>query len=214
MLKKILTILLALTLIFVFAACKQGVTASDGNAYYGTYGNATYGNATYGNATYGNATYGNATYGNAAEDASSQIANPVVEVTGSADFAPLGFTISAPADAEDAVFSIISGTVAQIQFVYADREYTYRAANTSDDISGVYEPFDPDTESIELDAGDFVVEVVISYVDGGYGGALARWYYADTQYTLYTPDPSGYDSVSDAALPLIYADLPFPACAG
>mgnify|MGYP001404234127 CR=1 FL=1 len=214
MLKKIFAVFIALGLIFVFAACKQFVSASDGDAYYSTYGDATYGDAYY--STYGNATYGDAyysTYGDAADD-SAGIANPVVEVTGSDDFAPLGFTISVPDDVEDARYSIIADTVAQIQFAYADREYTYRAANTSDDISGVYETFDPETESIELDAVDFTVEVVISYIDGGTGGALARWSFVDAQYTLYTPDPSNYDSMTDAVLLLAYADLPFPACEG
>jgi len=223
MLKKIFAILLALALTFVFAACKQFIFASDGDAYYSTDGDATYGDAYY--STYGNATYGNGTYVSygdaivtdgdaAADDDSAGIANPIVEVTGTDDFVPLGLTITAPDDAEDARYSIISGTVAQIDFTYAGRTYTYRAAKTVDDISGVYETFDPETESIELDAGDFVAEIVISYIDGGDGGALARWYYVDTQYTLYTPDASDYDSVTDAVLPIVYADLPFPACAG
>ena len=78
----------------------------------------------------------------------------------------------------------------------------------------MYETFDLATDSIELDAGDFVAEITISYIDGGIGGALARWYYVDTQYTLFTPDPTDYDSMSDAVLPLVYGDLPFPACGG
>jgi hypothetical protein len=216
MLKKVLTILSALAMIVVFASCKQDVFASDGDAFYSTYGNATYGNATYGNGAY--VSYGNAVVsdGNAATpDDAVGLPNPVVDVTGSEELALiLGFSISVPEDTEDVHYGIISDTIAQIQFAYADREYTYRAAKTVDDFSGVYEMFDPETDSIELDAGDFIAEITISYIDSGYGGALARWYYVDTQYTLYTPDPSDYDSMTDAVLPLVYADLPFPACVG
>ncbi len=228
MLKKVLTILSAVAMIFIFASCKQFVSASDGDAY-ASYGNASYGNAyysTYGDAyfsTYGNATYGNGTYvsyGNAivtdgnAADESDLIANPIVEVTGSEDFLPLGITLSVTDDAERTDYGIISDTVAQILFMYGEREYTYRAAKTIEDISGVYATFDDETDSIELDAGDFIAEITISYIDGGYGGALARWYYVDTQYTLFTPYPTDYDAMSDVVLPLVYGDLPFPACIG
>ena len=217
MLKKTLTILSALAMIFIFASCKQLVMASNGDAYT-SYGNASYGNASYGNASYGNGTY--VSYGDAivtdgnATDELSQIANPIVEVTGSEDFLPLGITLSVTDDIEDPDYSIISDTIAQIQFSYGERAYTYRAAKTVEDITGVYETFDDETDSIELDAGDFIAEITISYIDGGYGGALARWYYVDTQYTLFTPYSTDYDSMTDVVLPLVYGDLPFPACIG
>ena len=87
------------------------------------------------------------------QEQNSQIPNPVVEVKGSEDFQTLGIVLTAPEGAQSANYSIIAKTTAQIQFTLDGRAYTYRAAKTTDDISGVYETFDA-AKSYDLTLGD------------------------------------------------------------
>ena len=172
--KKILSIIIALVLIFLFASCKQP----------------------------------------ASQEQTSQLPNPIVEVDGSADFESLGVTITAPEGAESAAYSIIADTTAQINFALDGRAYTYRAAETEDDISGVHETFDDAQETFNLNAADFSVAVLVRTIDGGAGGALATWSLDGVAYSLYSADASTIESMSDTALLCAYADLPFGACIG
>jgi len=144
--------------------------------------------------------------------AQAELPNPVVEVNGSADFEPLGFTITAPQGSENASYSIISDSIAQIDFTLDGRAYTYRAGQTDEDISGVYETFDETEQSIDLEAEDFLVSVRLRTIGGGDSGALATWSLGGVTYSMYSPDASDFDSISDAALLAAYADLPFAAC--
>jgi hypothetical protein len=179
--KKIFAIIVAVVLIFVFAACKQDASPAGGSVQ-------------------------------TEAPAQAELPNPVVEVDGSADFEPLGFTITAPQGSENASYSIISDSIAQIDFTLDRRAYTYRAARTDEDISGVYETFDETEQSIDLEAEDFLVSVRLRTIGGGENGALATWSLDGVMYSMYSPDASDFDSISDAALLAAYADLPFPAC--
>jgi hypothetical protein len=172
--KKVISILVALVLIFLFASCKQP----------------------------------------ASQEQTSQLPNPIVEVTGSEDFAPLGVSITAPEGAENVTYSIIADVTAQINFTLEGRAYTYRAAKTTDDISGVYETFDETQETFDLDAADFSVSVLVRTISGGADGALATWSLDEVSYSLYSADDSTIDTMSDTALLCAYADLPFGACIG
>jgi len=179
--KKVFAVVVAIVLIFVFAACKQdGMPAGD-PAQTGS-------------------------------PVQAELPNPVVEVDGSADFEPLGFTITAPQGSENASYSIISDSIAQIDFTLDGRAYAYRAARTDEDISGVYETFDETEQSIDLEAEDFLVSVRLRTIGGGENGALATWSLDGVAYSMYSPDVSDFDSISDAALLAAYADLPFAAC--
>lgn len=140
------------------------------------------------------------------QQTSTRLPNPIVEVAGSADFTPLGVALAAPGDAENVVYSIIAETTAQIQFSLNSRAYTYRAAKTADDISGVYDPLDA-AVSFDLPLGDETVSIHVSTISGGDGGALATWSYGGTSYSLYTPDKTDADSVGTLALSLAAADL-------
>ncbi len=172
--KKVISILVAVVLIFLFASCKQP----------------------------------------ASQEQTSQLPNPIVEVDGSADFAPLGVSITAPEGAESVTYSIIADVTAQINFTLDGRTYAYRAAKTTDDISGVYETFDETQETFDLDATDFSVSVLVRTIGGGANGALATWSLDGVAYSLYSADASTIDSMSDTALLCAYADLPFGACIG
>lgn len=146
------------------------------------------------------------------QERNSQIPNPIVEVKGSEDFQPLGVVLTAPQGGEDTRYSIIAETIAQIQFTLDGRAYTYRAAKTMDDVSGVYETFDA-AKSYELTLGGELVAISVSTISGGDGGALARWSYGETSYTLYTPDKTDADTVGALAQSLAGCDLPVPAFA-
>lgn len=172
--KKLISVLVALALIFLFASCKQL----------------------------------------APKEQASQLPNPIVEVKSSEDFTPLGVSITAPEGAESITYSMIADVTAQINFTLDGRAYAYRAAKTTDDISGVYETFDETQETFDLDATDFTVSVLVRTIGGGASGALATWSLDGVAYSLYSADASTIDSMSDTALLCAYADLPFGACIG
>jgi hypothetical protein len=193
MIKKILSIVIALVLIFAFASCKKLVNEQ----------------------TQVTAPIESATAApQATPEAQAEIPNPIVEVDGAADFSDLGFIITPHQQAESVSYSIIGGKVAQINFTLDGKSYTYRGAVTTEDISGVYETFDPDPQSLDLEGPGFKVSLVVKTIDGGAKGALAEWSYEDVRYTFYTPDPTSFDDLTDILLPIVYNDLPFAACCG
>ena len=186
--KKIVAILIALSLLFAFASCKPaaGSTTEATSAPAAT----------------------------ATPEPASQIPNPIVEVEDSTDFDPLGFVITPHQQAESVSYSIISNTIAQIIFTLDGETFTYRAAKTTDDISGVYETFDPQPQTLDLEGPGFTVSVLVQTINGGADGALAKWTFEDVQYTFYTPDKTDFDALTDVLLPIIYVDLPMATCCG
>ena len=140
--------------------------------------------------------------------------NPIVSVESAIDFYDLGFIITPHQLADTAEYSIIAGKVAQIIFTLNRATFTYRGAVTQEDISGVFESFDPLPQSMLLVGPGFEVNVVVKTIGGGARGALAEWSYEDVRYTFYTPDSTDFDDITDVLLPIIYNDLPFAACCG
>jgi hypothetical protein len=191
--KKVISIVVALVLIFVFASCKKvaDVSASSTASPAVTSSPAPTGSP----------------------EASAQIPNPIVEVNGSADFASLGFIITPYQTADSVSYSIIGGTVAQIIFTLTGETYTYRAAKTTEDISGVYETFD-ESQPFDLEGPDFTLNVSVKTINGGADGALATWSYDGINYSFYTPDPTDYEEMTDVLLPILYVDFPFVNCCG
>lgn len=191
--KKVLSIIIALVLIFVFASCKKAIDDQAQSATPTQSATAAPENT---------------------PESQVEIPNPIVEVDGSADFSDLGFIITPHQQANSASYSIIGGTVAQIIFTLNNQTFTYRGAVTSDDISGVYETFDPLPQSLDLEGPGFQVSVVVKTIDSGDKGALAEWNYEDVRYSFYTPDKTSFEDLTDVLLPIIYNDLPFAACCG
>ncbi len=186
---KIVSIVIALVLIFAFASCKQ---AADIQAAEPTPSNPVAATA----------------------EPAVALPNPIVDVEGSADFSDLGFIITPHQQAEQASYSIIGGKIAQIIFTLDGKTYTYRGATTTEDISGVYESFDSLPQTMELEGPGFKVTLVVKTIAGGSLGALAEWSYEDVRYSFYTPDPTDFDDLTDVLLPIVYNDLPFAACCG
>ena len=191
--KKILSILIALVLVFVFASCKKAIddqTQADIPTQTAT------------------------VMPEVTPQQQAQLPNPIVEVEGSADFSDLGFIITPHQQADQATYSIIGGTIAQIVFTLDGETFTYRGAVTAEDISGVYESFDPLPQSLDLEGPGFKVSVVVKTIDGGAHGALAEWAYEDVRYSFYTADSTDFEQLTDVLLPIVYNDLPFAACCG
>lgn len=187
--KKALSIAIALVLIFVFGSCVRSDHATQTGSSAAPTPTAT-------------------------PEPAAELPNPVVEVDGAADFADLGFIITPHQQADSVSYSIIDNTIAQIIFTLDGDTFTYRAARTTDDISGVYETFDALPQSLELDGADVHISVRVRTIDGGEHGALADWSYDGVRYSFYTPDKSDYDALTDVLLPIVYMDLPFAACCG
>lgn len=136
--------------------------------------------------------------------------NPVVEVTDATAFATLELGIDAPEGAENVRYSIISDSIAQVQFVQDGCAFTYRAAHSPDDISGVYETFDEQTQGLEVDGEDWYASIRIRTIRNGAGGALADWMYDDAWYSLYTPDSIALEMIGDLATELAEHVCPRP----
>ena len=149
-----------------------------------------------------------------APEPSVALPNPIVEVEGPEDFSSLGFVITPYQEADSVIYSIIGGKIAQIEFTTDGDAYTYRAAETAEDILGVYESFDPLPQTLDLEGPGFKVSVLIRTIGGGDGGGLAEWEFEGVRYSLYTPDRTGYEALTDVLLPIIYVDLPFATCCG
>jgi hypothetical protein len=191
--KKILSIIIALVLIFAFGSCKKLADEQ----------------------TQATAPVETATAApEATPEPQVEISNPIVEVDGAADFSDLGFIITPHQQADTASYSIIGGKIAQINFTLNHKSYTYRAAVTTEDISGVYETFDPLPQSLDLEGPGFMVTLVIQTIDDGKQGALVEWELEDVRYSFYTPDPTDFEDITDVLLPIVYNDLPFAVCCG
>ena len=191
--KKVISIVVALVLIFVFASCKKVVSESVAATA----------------APVAAATPEPAE----SPEVSAQIPNPIAEVNGSADFASLGFIITPYQTADSVSYSIIGGTVAQIIFTLTGETYTYRAAKTTEDISGVYETFD-ESQPFDLEGPDFTLSIGIRTINVGVNGALGMWASDGMNYAFYTPDPTDYEEMTDVLLPILYVDFPFVDCCG
>lgn len=112
-----------------------------------------------------------------------EIENPMEEVESAAAFEKLGANIEVPAGAKDARYYIVNDEIAEIQFVFNDAVYSYRASIEEEDLSGVCD------EAAEGKDSKFTVgekEIVIEMMENG--GYLTQWEYEPVHYSLYTAD--------------------------
>lgn len=128
---------------------------------------------------------------------SPQLPNPIVEYNDSSAFEKLGIMIDAPDNATDVIYSIISNEIAQITFKLNNKGYSYRAAKTNDDISGVYGTFDEPVKVMASANGEAIEITVKSLKEGS--GVLAIWKSGSVQYSLYTPDNATTDDAGNLA---------------
>ena len=135
--------------------------------------------------------------------AEQQIANPVTEQQ-SLDAAnkAAGTHLVQAEGAADEQFSTISGdpVVAQYQFTLDGQEYTFRAAKTTQDISGVWVEGKTlgDRADSMTDSGSFVM--------AGEDFHWARWFDGEVQYSLYTGEMDA-NAFADVELALHTASM-------
>lgn len=133
--------------------------------------------------------------------AAASMANPVVELdSGEALSEALGMPVAIPEElAEDSAYSLIAGTVGQVRYQSKalGTEVTYRlAAETGEDISGIYESFD-ESRTRTLTVGDQdPVELTIRFTSGrDPEGGLAVWSVENRSYSLWAEGIEGKEDL-------------------
>ena len=135
--------------------------------------------------------------------AEQQIANPVTEQQSLDEVNKAAGTHLVRAEgAADEKFSTISGdpVVGQYIFTLDGQEYTFRAAKTTQDISGVWVEGKTlgDRADSMTDSGSFVM--------AGEDFHWARWYDGEVQYSLYTGEMDA-NAYADVELALHTASM-------
>lgn len=133
--------------------------------------------------------------------AAASMANPIVEMdSGEALSEALGIPVVIPEGlAEDSAYSLIAGTVGQVRYQSKglQTEVTYRlAAETGEDISGIYESFDESrTRTLTVGEQD-PVELTIRFTSGREPeGGLAVWSVENRSYSLWAEGIEGKEDL-------------------
>lgn len=129
------------------------------------------------------------------------IPNPMEEVKDVLAFESIGVHMVLPEEAGDARFFIINKEVAEAGFTIDQASYTYRASDTAEDFSGIFERFTEDTITKSYDYGDKTMEIQIKTTDSG--GRLSSWEWGSTKYTLYTASKVEDDAITDLTMKLV-----------
>lgn len=117
----------------------------------------------------------------------AQIPNPVVVVDSEDVISQqLGISLRAPDGAEGVIASVIDGSLGQIDFTFEGERFTWRAAFSEEDISGVFETFSETEQAVDIDAENYAVSVRCRFIEGG--GVLYSFTNNGCQYTMYAPD--------------------------
>lgn len=112
----------------------------------------------------------------------AELPNPMQPVENEKEFETIGIHMVTPPDAENPLYFIISGAVAEIQFTKNGADYSFRASNTAEDFAGIFERFKEETLTVEASTDQ--TEALIKTTESG--GRLASWSWGETDYTLYT----------------------------
>ncbi|MEA4911181.1 MAG: hypothetical protein VB092_01020 [Oscillospiraceae bacterium] len=136
----------------------------------------------------------------------TEVPNPMTEVKSSGDFEALGVYLSVPQGAENVKYYIISNELAEILFDYAGASFTYRAALSEEDISGVYEEFEADPGIYEAGEGDTKVALLVQTAKTG--GKLVTWQLESATFSLYTTTPLTDDEIVAICKTVASVDLP------
>ena len=124
--------------------------------------------------------------------------NPILEY-GSAEelWAALGFGVEAPAEAEEVRYSAISGTIAQVNFTRSGKDYCLRAAEMTEDFSGLYgEEREP--RLIDAETGAALTEIL----DGETVFRKLVWREREVTYIL-----SNTDGASEEEMEALYREI-------
>lgn len=109
-----------------------------------------------------------------------QMINPMVSYDSVAKInEAVGCNIKPVTGAENELFFVTSGTLAEYRFDLDKNDYCIRAAKEKGDITGVYGPEGTLGESVESGTD-------VTPTDIGYSGSWARWFDGEMQYTVYS----------------------------
>lgn len=147
------------------------------------------------------------------------LSNPVKVVDSSADFKDAGLKLELPENeswSSGAVYSIIGGRVAQIQFhdEITGSDAIARAGKQEDgDISGIYYAFDDSKKQswfTDVEDGTRVyITVQATSENSDVHGVLATWNYKDLSYSLWEDDAREFpDAVAKMAVEIMKVSDP------
>ena len=116
------------------------------------------------------------------EEATAGMPNPMEKLEGPAKFEhDLGFTLDAPAGAEDVSYYVISGQIAEVGFWLGDHGFNLRATKEEGDVSGLF------GESVSKETLDDGTELE-TILSGEAEWYCLRWTEGDVYYTLTNTD--------------------------
>ena len=144
--------------------------------------------------------------GKPAEEKTTGMPNPMVSVEGAKDFEGIGLVLNAPEGAADIKYYIIDKTLAHIDFKLADKNYIYRCAKTTDDITGVYDEFKAEPISQKVQVGENTAEITIKTTADS--ARLATWVWGDISYSLFARDGMTDDEIKALSKTLAESDCP------
>lgn len=130
----------------------------------------------------------------------ADIPNPMKEVGDVNAFEKLGIHMVVPDGAKDVRYYLINGEVADIRLTMDGVNYTWRASNTAQDFSGIFQRFKENPYTLNYDYGTGTLGVLVKTTESG--GRLAEWTWGDTAYTLYTAGSVEDDVINAVILKL------------
>jgi len=131
----------------------------------------------------------------------------ISQVSAPEDFAPLGVVIRPPEGADFVTCSIVDGTAAQVDFILNGAKYTYRAAKTDGDVSGLRVEPEGDPQDLNVCYETHCVQVHIQGLKSG--GRLCTWNWpGGLRASLYTPDQVTDHDIGNLSLGLADDDWP------
>ncbi len=136
------------------------------------------------------------------------IPNPIKEVDGAASLEQVGASIEAPEGAENARYFVIDSEpkLAEIQFTLDGVEYNYRAAVTSEDITGVYNEFNAPKE-LEVESDGLKTAITLKEAVTK-DCRVAVWKWNEISYSLTTSGQIGAEAFEALAKTLATATVP------
>ncbi len=125
-------------------------------------------------------------------DSNVQIPNPYETVEGSSEFEKrLGIILDAPQNAENVIYSIINGQMADIGFTYSEHEYKLRGSTQESDISGLY---GEEVSSEMLDTENNAIMTVLKSGQDTY--ITISWEKESVYFNLSNTDGASIEEVS------------------
>lgn len=106
-----------------------------------------------------------------------EIPDPRVEVEGTGAFAKVGADIETPAGAENARYFIISERIAEITFDRNEIQYSYRASQFEEDLTGIQDA--QELEGVQAMVGSYAIPIRTAQ-----DGYLAVWKWGGISYSL------------------------------